>query len=125
MKSFSPLWTVLTTVAIILLMFVIVSVLDIILAVLNSRFYSTAAFIVIFGVGGVFACIFAYLKAIEMAKLKNEWSRWYIISTIILTGIAFFFPFAKIEGGEYKAAFKAYGLMVTLTTIIFMRGKID
>jgi hypothetical protein len=125
MRKFLPLWTALMAIAIILLMFVIVSILDIILAVLNTRFYSTAAFVVIFGMGGVFACVFAYMKAIEMAKQKNELSRWCIISTIILTGILFFFLLAKIEGGEYKAAFKAYGLMVTLTTIIFMRGKID
>jgi hypothetical protein len=125
MKKKSLLWAALMAVTIILLMFVIVSVLDIVLAVLNSRFYSTAAFVVIFGVGAVFACVFAYMKAIEMANKKIELSRWCIISTIILTGILFFFPLAKIEGGEYKAAFKAYGLMVTLTTIIFMRGKID
>jgi Na+-transporting NADH:ubiquinone oxidoreductase subunit NqrB len=103
----------------------IVSILDIIIAVLNARFYSNAAFITIFGVGGVFATVFAYMMGIEKANPKNETARWTLISFIILLGILFFFPLAKIEGGEYKAAFKSYGLMITLTTFFFMQGKID
>jgi membrane-bound acyltransferase YfiQ involved in biofilm formation len=116
---------VLTGAAIILLMFVIVSILDIIIAVLNARFYSNAVFITIFGVGGVFATVFAYMMGIEKANHKSETARWALISVIILLGVLFFFPLAKIEGGEYKAAFKSYGLMIALTTFVFMRGKID
>ncbi len=125
MKQISNLKPVLTSSAITLLMFVIVSILDIIIALLNARFYSNAAFITIFGVGGVFATVFAYMIGIERANPKNETARWTLLSVIILLGILFFFPLAKIEGGEYKAAFNSYRLMIALTTIVFMRGKID
>ncbi len=125
MKKNSLLIALLLAIGVLLLMFVIVSLFDIVLAILNTRFYSTAAFITIFGVGGVFAGVFAYSKAIAYTTHKNEKNRWAIISIIILTGLLFFFPLAKLEGGEYKAAFKSYGLMLALTTIIFMRGKIE
>jgi hypothetical protein len=109
---------------IILLLFVVVSLFDIALAVLYSRFYSTAAFIVTFGVGGVFAAFFAFTGGMGQTKEKTELVRWSLIILLIVCGLLFFFPLATLEGGEYKAAFKAYGVMLCITTILFMRGDL-
>ena len=105
--------------------FVFASLMDIAIAVMNPRFYSNAAFITIFGVAGIFAGVICYFKAIEMAKEKNEFARWSIIILMIACGLLFFFPLAANEGGEYEAAFKAYGVTLALTSLLFMKGKID
>jgi hypothetical protein len=109
---------------IVLFMFVVVSLLDIVVAVLYSRFYSTAAFIVTFGVGGVFAAFFAFTTGIGQTKEKTEQVRWSLIILLIVCGLLFFFPLATLEGGEYKAAFKAYGVMLCITTFLFMKGDV-
>lgn len=108
-----------------MLMLVIVSIFDILIVFFNSRFYSNAAFITIFGVGGIFAAVFSYMYAIKLSPDKNEWARWSLIVTMIISGILFFFLLSKIEGGEYGAAFKAYGLTIALTSFIFIKGKVD
>jgi hypothetical protein len=108
-----------------LLIFVIASLLDIILAVLYARFYSNAAFIVLFGVGGVFAGLLGYINAINLAPDKNETTRWSIIMLIVLVGLLFFFLLAKLEGGEYEAAFKSYGATMAVSAFFFSKGKID
>lgn len=106
-------------------MLLIVSLFDIIILVLNSRFYSNVAFITIFGVGGVFASIFAYMYALNFSTIKNEWARWSLIITIIFSGLLFFFLISKIEGGEYEMALKAYGSTMALTSLIFVYGKVE
>ena len=37
----------------------------------------------------------------------------------------FFFFLAKIEGGEYESAFKAYGVSVALTCLFFIKGNVQ
>ncbi|MBK7434593.1 MAG: hypothetical protein IPI66_12325 [Chitinophagaceae bacterium] len=110
---------------IILLTFVIASLFDIVIAVMNPRFYSTAAFITVFGVAGIFAAVFCYVKAIERATVKNEFARWSIIILMVITGLLFFFPLAALEGGEYEAAFKSFGVTLALASFIFVKGKVD
>lgn len=117
--------SLLTCIVVILLTFVIVSLFDIVLAVLYARFYSNAAFIVTFGVGGVFAAVLGYMYGIEQANVKNELARWGLIILIIVTGFLFFFPLAKLEGGEYEAAFKAFGATLALTALLFTKGKVE
>jgi hypothetical protein len=109
---------------IVLLLFVVVSLFDIVLAVLYARFYSTAAFIVTFGVGGVFAAFFAFTTGIGQTKEKTERIRWSLVILLIVCGLLFFFPLATLEGGEYKAAFKSYGVMLCITTLLFMKGDV-
>jgi hypothetical protein len=109
---------------IILLLFVVASIFDILLVFIYPRFYSNMLFIVCFGVAGVFAAFIGYVQSIGMAVEKNEFARWSLIILMIVIGLFFFFPFAMLEGGEYKAAFKAYGLMLTLCTGFFMKGKV-
>lgn len=111
--------------AVIVVGFIAISIFDIIMAVLYARFYSTAAFITIFGVGGIFAGLMAYTYGIGAAKEKNETARWSIISLIILTGLLFFFFLARIEGGEYEAAFKSYGITSALSSLLMSKGKVD
>ncbi len=116
-------WLVCTT--IILLIFIVVSLFDVVLAVLNPRFYSNALFITTFGVGGIFASTLGYLQSIPLATEKNEFDRWSLIMVLIIAGLLFFFPLAKMEGGEYAAAFKAYGATMALSSFLFAKGKID
>ena len=125
MKFSGNIRSLLTCLVVIVVLFIIVSLFDIVLAVLYSRFYSTAAFIVTFGVGGVFASTMGYTYAIAQAPAKNEFARWSLILLLVITGLLFFFPLAKIEGGEYEAAFKAYGATMTLSSLLFVKGKVD
>ena len=89
------------------------------------RFYSTAAFVVMFGVGGVFAACFGYFTGMEHARQKNEMARWSLIITLITLGLLFFFLLAKLEGGEYEIAFKAFGATMALGSLLFIQGKPD
>lgn len=110
--------------AVIVIGFVAVSIFDIVVAVMNLRFYSTLAFITLFGVGGVFAAFLANSSALNGTK-KTTADRWVVLITIIVTSAIFFFPLAAIEGGEYEAAFKAYGLTMALTCIVIWKTKMD
>jgi hypothetical protein len=110
---------------IIILLFTITSLFDIVIAVFYSRFYSTAAFVTTFGVGGVFAGIFSYSKAVGHASVKNEFTRWSVIIFIWIIALLFIFLLSAIEGGEYKAAFISYGITMALTTLLFVKGKLE
>lgn len=124
--NFIKRWRYLPVVlVVIVLLFVAASLLDIIVAAIYPRFYSTAAFVVVFGVAGIFAAFFSYTYAIALAPVKNEFSRWSVIITMIATGLVFFFFLSALEGGEYEAAFRSYGVTLALTSIIFMKGKIE
>jgi hypothetical protein len=67
MKFSGNIRSLFTCLVIIVVLFIIVSLFDIVLAVLYSRFYYTAVFIVTFGVGGVFASTMGYTYAIAQA----------------------------------------------------------
>ena len=99
MKVWGNSKAVLICIATILLTFVIVSLFDIVIAVIYSRFYSDAAFIVTFGVGGIFAGVLGYMNGIA-ATTKTEAGRWILILLLIVAGVIFFFPLAAIEGGS-------------------------
>ncbi|MBC7872776.1 MAG: hypothetical protein H7Y01_02205 [Ferruginibacter sp.] len=116
--------SLLATLLAIIIVFAAASLLDIIIATINSRFYTTAAFIVIFGVAGVFAATLGFMYGMEAAAAKNEFTRWSLIIFIILAGLVFFFFLAKIEGGDYEPAFKAYGATMTFSTLLFVKGKV-
>jgi hypothetical protein len=117
--------SLLATTAAIIIVFVAVSLLDIVISVLYLRFYSSAAFIVTFGVGGIFAAVLGYMYGIEQAGEKDEAIRRTIIIYIILLGLLFFFLLAKIEGGEYEPAFKAYGITMALGSLLFIKNKME
>ncbi len=125
MKLPGNITPLLTCMGIILVTFIAVSLFDIVLAVLNPRFYSVAAFIVSFGVGGIFAGTIAYTNCISLFKVKNEKARWTLIGFIILIGMLFFFPLSKMEGGEYGPAFKAFGITLAASSLLFAKGKPD
>jgi hypothetical protein len=111
-------------VGIMISVFIAASILDVILAVINSRFYSTAAFITIFGVGGVFAGGIAFMSGMDSTVEKTEGRRWQLIAVIVLTALLFVFVLAKIEGGEYAMAFRAFGITSALTMLLFVKGKL-
>lgn len=115
----------LACICIIIIVFVAVSLLDILIAVFFARFYTNAAFIITFGVGGVFAATLAYTGGMDFFSIKDEWARWFLIIMLIITGFIFFFPLAKLEGGEYEAAFKAYGATLALGSLLFVKGTVD
>lgn len=112
-------------ISVIVLMLIVTSLFDILLVFFYSRFYSTTAFIVIFGVGGIFAGIFAYSYGMNSSKEKDEWIRWFLIASMVISGLLFFFLLSKLEGGEYEPAFKSFGITLTLTSFFFAKEKID
>jgi hypothetical protein len=112
-------------VGVIIAVLVAVSLLDILLVFFNPRFYSNALFITTFGVGGVFATVLAYMMSVERSLIKDEFARWSLIILLIVAGAAFWFILSRLEGGEYEAAFKAFGLTMALSTILFMKGKVE
>ncbi|MBK7560559.1 MAG: hypothetical protein IPQ06_09370 [Chitinophagaceae bacterium] len=114
-----------TCISVIILMLIVTSLFDILLVFFYSRFYSVAAFIVIFGVGGIFAGLLSYSYGMNASKEKDAWLRWFLITSMVLSGMLFFFLLSKLEGGEYEPAFKSYGITLALTSFLFAKGKID
>jgi hypothetical protein len=125
MKLPGLLSSILACLTVIVVGFIAISLFDIVLAVLYARFYSNAAFITTFGIGGVFAGLMAYTYGISVAKNKNETARWTLIGLLMGIGLLFFFFLARLEGGEYEAAFKAYGLTTGLSPLLMAKGKPD
>ena len=115
--------TIAATAGIFLAGFVVFSLLDVVLAVLQPRFYSTAAFITVFGVGGIFAGLFSYTLGIEYAGDRKETGRIYCILTVWLLSLVFFFLLARLEGREYAAAFRAYAVTAALSVLLMLKGK--
>jgi hypothetical protein len=107
------------------LLFVAASLFDIVLASIYTRFYSTAAFIVVFGVAGIFAAVLCYGKSIAMAPFKNEFARWSVIIMMWITALLFIFLFSVLEGGEYEVAFISYGVTLALSALFFVKDKIE
>ncbi len=120
MKS---LRSILAATACIIIVFVAVSLLDIIISVLYSRFYSSLAFIVTFGIGGIFAAVLSYMYGVQEDVESNSLLRWILVSFLIVCGLIIFFLLAKLEGGEYEPAFKAYGATLALGSLLFAFGK--
>jgi hypothetical protein len=110
---------------VICLLFVSVSLLDIVIAFFYARFYSNAAFIVTFGVGGILAASFGYVVGINYSVKKNEAARWTLIATMIFSGLILFFLLSRLEGGEYEAPFKAFGATLALGSLLFVKGKVE
>ncbi|MBL0232822.1 MAG: hypothetical protein IPQ08_04060 [Chitinophagaceae bacterium] len=106
-----------------LLLFVIASVFDIFIAVWKGRFYTSVTFIVLFGVAGVFASVFGYIKGIELFQVKDEKARWTLLLTEIGVGAIFWFLLSPLEGGDYAPVMKSFGLMLGMTSFIFLYGK--
>lgn len=75
--------------------------------------------------GGVFACVFTYSKAVGYAAVKNEFTRWSIILLIWVTAALFLYFLSVLKGGVYKAAFISYGVTLALTTLLFIKAKIE
>lgn len=105
--------------------FILCSLADIVVSAIQPRFYSTLLFIVIFGVGGIFAGIFCQGAVVHMAKDKTERTRQAALITMIVTGAIYFFPLAELEGGEYEAAFKSFGVGLALSALVFWKAKIE
>jgi hypothetical protein len=115
---------ILVAMVVIIILYIAASVFDIILGSVFSRFYSTAAFITIFGVAGVFAALLAYSYGMNLAPEKNEMARWVMIITNIITGALFFFLLAKTGGGEYASAFRSYGVTLSIASLLLVKGKV-
>ena len=108
------------SIGVIFLIFVAASVFDVILSALYLAAYSNASFIVVFGVGGIFAGLLGYMTAMEKAPKSDRTVSPGIVAMQIIIGLLFFFPIASIEGGEYKVPFKAFGLMLALSSLVFL-----
>ena len=117
--------SLLVAIAVITVFFILVSFLDIGIAFFYNRFYTNFLFIATFGVGGIFAAVFGYSYGIKASAEKNESVRWSLIITFIITGLLFFFFLARLEGGEYEPAFKAFGITLALGSLLFVKGKVE
>ena len=105
--------------------FVAASLLDVLISVMYLRFYTTAAFIALFAVGGIFAAVISYFKCVSLAPAKTEFTRWSIIAMLLIMGLVFSWPLALLEGGEYGWAFRSFGIAMALSSLIFSKGKVD
>jgi hypothetical protein len=48
-----------------------------------------------------------------------------IIVLIWITALLFIFLFYVLEGGEYEAAFISFGVTLSLTSLLFVKGKTE
>jgi hypothetical protein len=124
MNATKYLQSIVAILCITIIVFAAVSLVDILISVFYSRFYSNAAFIVTFGVGGIFAAAISFYGAINYTS-KNETARWALIIILVSTGLLFFFLLSGIEGGEYQSAFKAFGATLALGSLLFVKGKLN
>lgn len=97
------------------------SLLDIVLAVLKSRFYTEVAFVITFAVAGIFAASVAYIYVSDIPAYKSTTTHYLIIILLICCGLLFFWPLARLEGGEYEVPFKGYGAALAGTSLLFFR----
>lgn len=112
---------ILTALCAIIIVFVSVSILDVVIGLLYTRFYTGLAFIVTFGVGDIFASVFSFEYGMNSFSKKNKNDRWSLILLQILTGLASFFLLARLEGGKYEAAFKSFGAALALGSLLFIK----
>lgn len=116
----TTLKAILFTLLLVVIVFIAASLLDIALVVIYSRFYTTATFVVLFGVGGIFANIIAYSGGMQYGP-ENKKLRAAVIATMAICGCIFCYPLSFIEGGEYAAAFMSFGVTLTLTCILYLK----
>ena len=119
-KYWKPILTVLIVIFIIL---IITSVANILISAVFIRFYTDLTFIVIFGVGGIFAGLVGYSYGIERATEKDALSKWVLIITLIISGLLFFFYFSGLDESEYETAFKAYGAALIISCLYIAKSK--
>lgn len=100
---------------------VVASILDIIIAVFNIRFYNEVAFVATFVVAGVFVASIAYINIAESPLYKSPLTHYMVLGVLFICGILFFFLLAKLEGGEYEVAFKGYGASLFISSFLFIR----
>ena len=103
------------------LLLIAASIMDIILAGIGFFAYSNAAPVVVFGVAGVFAGLIGCMQVMDKTHKDERTTSLGIIAMHVIIGLLFLFPIATIEGGEYKLPFKAFGLMLTLSSLFFLR----
>lgn len=120
MKATFYLKMIAISIGISFLTLVAASILDIMLAAFSQRSYSTAVFVVLFGVAGVFAALISYITGLEKAPQKTKTVSRILIAINIVLGLIMFFFVAKIEGGEYEGPFKGFGIMLALSSLIFI-----
>jgi len=123
--KFLQLWKpVLVALITVFIVFAAAGIFDIILAVLHPRFYSNAAFCVIFGVAGIFASIFAFSYGKAAATEQNKTTRWVLTVTIIIAALVFFFVLAPIENDEYEWACRSFAITLAAASLFFAKEKI-
>lgn len=103
--------------------FVAISLMDIVIVFFYPPFYSSIAFVVSFGVGGILAAVLGYIQGINHAVTQNKFICWSLILFIIVCGCLCFFLLSKIEDGEYEPVFKVFGATLTLGSLLFIVDK--
>ncbi len=100
-------------------MLVVASILDIILATIGefTGTYSNVAFVVIFGVAGIFAAVFT-LSPPEKFN-KNPVPLWVMLVYNLIIGALYYFLISLLEGGEYELPFRSLAVMLVAGSLFF------
>lgn len=125
MKPIHHAKSFLTVITVVIIMLVAVSIFDILLAVVYSRFYTSALFAITFAVAGIFAGFFSYAYGTKLHKENAGKARWPVTAMIVLTGIIFCFLIAPLEGGEYEVPFITFGIALIAGALFVNWLKID
>lgn len=112
-----------TSLSAIIVVFVFVSIIDLIIAMINVRYYTSIPFIVTYGISGMFAAVFGFYYGKQMMPSVNKNETWYLIGFQVITGLSCFFIFGKLEGGDYEAAFKSFGAALALGSLLFIKDQ--
>ncbi|MBS1760729.1 MAG: hypothetical protein JST23_11460 [Bacteroidetes bacterium] len=117
LRAFKPY---IITACIINIVFVLISVIDIVVAKALTKNYTLWYLLVIYSIGGVFASIWSFLLGMKFCSRKSSLTKWGLISFLITAGIISAYWLSNIEEGAYKAAFRGYGISLILGSLLFV-----
>ena len=103
-----------------IIVFVAVSILDVLIVFLFPAAYSPWLFIVSFSVGGIFAAVWSYQYAMSIHENKYLADRWSLVGLQFIAGLTSFFLVARLDHAVYEIAFKAFGAALALGSLLFV-----
>lgn len=121
LRAFKPY---LAAFCIIAIVFVTVSILDIIVALIFPFFNNLWQILFFFSIGGVFAAVVGFIYAIKFYTGKSTFTKWGLLCFLVTLGILSIFWLTKIDHGAFEAAFRAFGICLILGSLFFLFDNI-
>ena len=113
--------SLLTAFCTLIIVFVAVSIIDVIITFFFPAFYSPWLFIITFSVGGIFAAVLSYQYARSVIENISHLDRWSLIVMQFATGLTCFFLLARlVDHIVYEIAFRAFGAALALGSLLFV-----